>query len=161
MERDYTCFFTGHRIIANKIKSAIAARIEREAAALIEDKGVADFITGGALGFDTMAARAIINLKKQYSFIKLHLYLPCYDHMRSWNLENQYEARMIMTNADSKIFVTDSKYITGCMQLRNKRMADDAKYCIAYLNNPRSGTAYTVSYAEGVGDIITNICETE
>ena len=157
MEKEFACFFTGHRIIAKNKIAAIEARIEREAETLINDKGVTDFITGGALGFDTVAARAIIRLKEKYDYIKLHLYLPCYNQMENWNSRDQYAARMIMSCADSKIYTTEGNYVTGCMQLRNKRMADDALYCIAYMNKPRSGTAQTVSYAEDKNCVIINI----
>lgn len=157
MEKEFTCFFTGHRIIEKSKISAIESRIEREVQSLIDDKGVTDFITGGALGFDTIAARTIIRLKEEYEFIKFHLYLPCHDQMANWNSYNRYTGRMIMSYADSKIYVTEGGYFDGCMQLRNRRMADDAFYCIAYMNNPRSGTANTVSYARDIGDTVINI----
>ena len=157
MERECTCFFTGHRIIAKNKIADVTARIEREAQTLINDKGVTDFITGGARGFDTIAARAIIRLKEKYDYIKLHLYLPCYDQMGNWSSSERYEGRMIMAYADSKMYVTEGKYVTGCMQLRNKRMVNDAHYCIAYMNRRRSGTAQTVSYAEDNDCEIINI----
>ena len=157
MDREFTCFFTGHRIIAKDKIPAIGERIRREALALINDKGVTDFITGGALGFDTIAAQVIINLKKEYDYIKLHLYLPCYNQMKNWSARGRYEARMIMSYADSKIYVTEGNYVTGCMQLRNEKMADDARYCIAYMNNPRSGTANAVAYAQNNGGTVINI----
>lgn len=157
MEKEFTCFFTGHRFIKKIEIDAIRERIMHEAEILINDKGVTDFITGGAQGFDTIAARAIIKLKEKYDYIKLHLYLPCYDHMKGWSLNAQYTARIIMSYADSKTYVTEDNYFEGCMQLRNKKMADDAEYCIAYLINPRSGTAQTLKYAENMGDTVINI----
>ena len=157
MEREFTCFFTGHRIIAKSKIAAIEERIEREAQILINDKGVTDFIAGGALGFDTIAARVIIRMREKYDYIKLHLYLPCYGHMKGWNSKDQYAAHMIMAYADSKMYVLEDNYVTGCMQLRNRRMAEDAGYCIAYMNNPRSGTANAVSYARDTGVEVINI----
>ena len=157
MEREFTCFFTGHRIIAKNDIAAVAARTEREAETLINNKGVTDFITGGALGFDTIAARVIIRLKEKYDYINLHLYLPCYNQMANWSARNRYEARIIMSHADSKTYITEGGYFDGCMQLRNCRMADDAKYCIAYMNKQRSGTAQTVSYARDKDCVIINI----
>ena len=157
VEKEFACFFTGHRIIANSKIAAIEERIEREAETLINDKGVTDFITGGARGFDTIAARVIIRLKKKYDYIKLHLYLPCYDQMEKWSARDRYTARMIMSYADSKLYAVEGNYVAGCMQLRNKKMANDAEYCIAYMNNPRSGTASTVSYARDIGDTVINI----
>ncbi len=159
MEKEFTCFFTGHRAIAKAWLHSVAELTERETEALINDKGVTDFITGGALGFDTLAARTVIRLKDKYDFIKLHLYLPCYNQMKNWSARDRYEGRMIMSYADSILYVTEDNYITGCMQLRNRRMADDARWCVAYMTRPRSGTAYTVSYAESKGDIVINIAE--
>ena len=161
MEKEFTCFFTGHRAIAKGSIAAIEARIEREAQTLINDKGVTDFITGGALGFDTLAARVIIRLKEKYDYIKLHLYLPCHNQMENWSSKDQFEGRMIMSYADSKIYTTEGKYVTGCMQLRNKRMVNDAHYCIAYMKNPRSGTAQTIMYAEDKDDVVINIAYSE
>lgn len=157
MERDFSCFFTGHRILVNNEIPYIKERTKALIKNLIEDKGVEDFITGGALGYDTLCAREIIEMKKEYPHIRLHLYLPCYDQMSKWNSKNQYEGRMIMSYADDKIYVTEGKYTDGCMQLRNRKMADDALYCIAYCKKPNSGTASTINYARDIGCIIENI----
>ena len=157
MEKEFSCFFTGHRFISKSIAPRIKEEVRREAIRLIDDKGVTDFIAGGAIGFDTIAAETIIELKKEYDYIKLHLYLPCFNQMENWNSNDRYRGRMIMSYADSKIYVTESNYVTGCMHARNKKMADDAMYGIAYMTNPRSGTAYTVSYAEENGGVIINI----
>ena len=52
------CGFTGHRIIKGKIKT----RLEKEISNLCE-KGYNTFFSGGALGFDTIAAQTVIKLK--------------------------------------------------------------------------------------------------
>lgn len=156
MDRETACFFTGHRAIP---KNSKMEQILYDTAKELIRMGVTDFITGGARGFDTLSARTVIKLKEEYSHIKLHLYLPCYDQMSRWSSEDQYMGRMIMSFADEKIYVTEGKYVTGCMHLRNKKMARDAKYCIAYLKRPNSGTNVTVNYARNYGDIVYNIAE--
>ena len=50
-----TCCFTVHRVIPVDEYEAIAQRLEEEIVNLIH-QGVRYFATGGALGFDTMAA---------------------------------------------------------------------------------------------------------
>lgn len=157
MDKEFTCFFTGHRIIGGNISAYVKNRIEYEAQTLINDKGVTDFITGGALGFDTIAAQTIIRLKEKYDYIKLHLYLPCYNQMQNWKESDQYTGRIIMSYADSKIYTTQTNYFNGCMQIRNRKMANDSTYCIAYMKNSRSGTSYTISYAKSIGCKIINI----
>ena len=50
-------------------------------------------------------------------------------------------------------------YYNGCMQVRNRYLVDHSSACICYLNNLRSGTAYTVKYAESQGLQIINLAE--
>ena len=74
--KEKTCCFTGHRdipllqlpIIKSKLKKTIIEYIE---------KGYCYFGAGGALGFDTIAAQTVLNLKENYPQIKLILVLPC------------------------------------------------------------------------------------
>lgn len=54
-ERERTCCFTGHRIISAQVVPQLKAELAQTVTRLI-DQGVTQFVTGGALGFDTMAA---------------------------------------------------------------------------------------------------------
>ena len=56
--QNQACCFTGHRDIPVSQKPALQKRLEEETARLIH-QGVAMFLAGGALGFDTMAALAL------------------------------------------------------------------------------------------------------
>lgn len=159
MDREFCCFFTGHRKLPKNRLEIIKELLQSRVIGLIENKGVDCFIAGGALGFDTLAARTVIELKEKYPFIRLYLYLPCNDQSRLWSAEDKYEWRMIMTKADGYKYVTDGPYVDGCMQKRNYKMADDALYGIAYCAVARSGTGMTVNYAEEHGDIIDNIAD--
>ena len=112
------------------------------------------------MGFDTMAAEAVIALREKYPFIKLHLYLPCYNQCKKWSYNDQYMYRIIMSKADDYIYVTEGRYTYDCMHKRNRRMADDSYYCICYCATDRSCTGVTVRYVEQKGIYIDNICET-
>ena len=57
------CCFTGHRIIKKNIIPLIKQNIAIEIRKLIT-QGVTYFIVGGALGFDTLAAQTVLDLKK-------------------------------------------------------------------------------------------------
>ncbi len=159
MEKEYSCFFTGHRKLPKNRIDTIKELLVQKIKYLIEDKGVETFIAGGALGFDTLAARTVTELKEEYPFIKLYLYLPCNDQSKLWSAEDRYEWRMIMAKADDYRYVTDGPYVEGCMQKRNYKMADDAYYGIAYCVLSRSGTGMTVSYAKQRGVVIENIAD--
>ena len=63
-----TCCFTGHRKIPPEQYERIAQRLKAEITALIH-RGVVYFEAGGALGFDTMAARDVLELKKDYTIV--------------------------------------------------------------------------------------------
>ena len=154
MEKEFTCFFTGHRFIAKADEPYIREQLKNRITILIEDKGVTSFISGAALGFDTIAAEEVIKLKSQYDYIKIYLYIPCKNQSSKWREADKLKWKELLKSVDEYFFITDSDYVTGCMQKRNRKMADDSKYCIAYLKRKNSGTASTVSYAENNNDII-------
>ena len=143
-----TCFFTGHRVIPADDCERIKENIRSRCIKLITDFGVTDFIAGGALGFDTVAALEILGLKRLYPQIKLHLYLPCINQSEKWRA---YEKKMwdsIKLMADDYQYIVNAPYITGCMQLRNHAMVNDALYAIAYCTRTFGGTYQTVKYAK-------------
>ncbi len=143
-----TCFFTGHRFIPRESRSDLRYKVKELCIKLITDKNVTHFITGGALGFDTLAALTIIELKEEYPQIKLHLYLPCTNQTEKWKAYDRKIWDSIKALADDYIYVTNSEYITGCMQLRNKAMVDSSAYGIAYCTRNFGGTASTIKYAK-------------
>ena len=74
--KQFTACFTGHRKIPPNEYESLAVRLCETVSNLIE-RGYRYFGVGGALGFDTLAAITVINLKKKYPHIKLILILPC------------------------------------------------------------------------------------
>lgn len=63
--KEKTCCFTGHREIPSGQRRKIFARTEEAIEGLIK-KGYLYFGAGGALGFDTIAAFAVLKLKERY-----------------------------------------------------------------------------------------------
>lgn len=150
-----TCMFTGHRAIPEKDRKELWERLKKEISDLYI-KGVRNFITGGALGFDTLAALTVLALKDIRPEVKLNLYLPCRDQDKGWSAKNKEIFSHILNRADSVLYVSES-YVPGCMHARNRKMADNSQYCIAYLRRASGGTAYTVDYAESRGLSIIKI----
>lgn len=58
-----TCCFTGHRKIPPEQYGEIARRLKEAVIELINE-GYCYFGAGGALGFDTLAAQTVLNLKR-------------------------------------------------------------------------------------------------
>lgn len=156
-ENEKTCCFTGHRDIPGNEKAEIEKRLEEEVRKLIGD-GFTSFAAGGALGFDTMAARMVLKLKEEFKELKLILILPCKDQARKWSAKNAYEYEMIKYYADEIRYI-EEKYVNGCYQKRNRALVDASQVCIAYLRDLSSGTAYTCNYAKRRGVRVINLAE--
>lgn len=141
-----TCCFTGHRRIPLDQLESVTQRLRDAVIASIKD-GYLYFGAGGALGFDTLAAQTVLDLKKDYPQIKLILVLPCRTQTRGWKQEDIEEYNRIMKGAD-KVVYTSNNYYNGCMQIRNRHLVEYSSLCICYLNKTTGGTAYTVEYAK-------------
>ena len=61
-----TCCFTGHRNIPFSEREQILSVLTEKIEELIST-GIAVFINGGALGFDTLAAQTVLELKAEYA----------------------------------------------------------------------------------------------
>lgn len=74
--KNKTCCFTGHRNLPKNKIPEIKSALTNEVIKLI-DQGVIYYGAGGAIGFDTLAAQTIIELREDYPQIKLILIIPC------------------------------------------------------------------------------------
>lgn len=153
--RERTCCFTGHRKLPQEQLSTVRERLETAIVGLIQN-GVYYFGTGGALGFDTLAAQTVLQLKKLYPKIRLILVLPCADQSRGWGAEDIRIYEEIKAQADKVVCLAD-RYFHGCMHRRNRHLVDYSSRCICYLTGDKGGTSYTVAYAQSRGLIITNV----
>ena len=154
-----SCCFTGHRVIPYAELPALKARLEGAVRQLIEEKKILNFIAGGALGFDTLAAECVLSLKKDYPDIRLLLALPCPEQAARWKKEDIARYERILLASDKHIYISPS-YTPACMHERNRFLVDHSRYCIAYLQSPaQGGTAYTYAYAEKKGLHCVNLAQ--
>lgn len=154
-QKESTCCFTGHRSIAADCEKIVKRRL-CAAIELLFEKGVTTFISGGAVGFDTLAAKAVLYIKKSHPEISLVMILPCRDQHAKWGAREKAEYEEILKVAD-EIYCLNDKYCTGCMHQRNKVMVSASSYCIAYCTKASGGTAYTLKLARETGLGILNI----
>lgn len=156
-KKDKTCCFTGHREIPLLDLSRIT-RKTRETVLSLYSRGVRYFGAGGAIGFDTIAAETVLELRETLCpEIKLILVLPCRDQTRGWKNERDLRRYAECLRLADKVVYTSDEYHRGCMHKRNRHLVDQSAYCIAYLTKPSGGTAYTVDYAEQRGLVILKI----
>lgn len=152
MARENTCCFTGHRILEKDFNPEVLNRgIE-----YLINQGVDTFICGGAMGFDTVCAKAVLDAKKNHPHIKLHIYAPCNNQSERWGMLDKMTYKKLLKNAEL-VDMPDSPYFDGCMKIRNYKMVDASAYCICYMNSSRSGTGQTYRYAKQKGLTVYNI----
>lgn len=155
--KERTVCFTGHRKIPPEDLPMVSEKLRKTLIDCIE-KGYCFFGAGGALGFDTLAAQTVLELKKEYSHIKLILVLPCLNQTRGWKEKDIAVYEAIKEKAD-KVVYTSEHYFNGCMQKRNRHLVDCSSLCICYLTESSGGTAYTVNYAVQNSLTVVNIAE--
>lgn len=118
--------------------------------------GVVFYGAGGALGFDTLAAQTVLEMKKEYPQLRLILVLPCEDQTRGWRSEDIVVYEDIKCRSD-KVVYGSRKYTPDCMHKRNRHLVDHSGTCICYMTKSTGGMAYTVDYARRKGLRIINV----
>lgn len=149
------CSISGHRSIPTAQLPQLEKHLEAELLQLIQN-GFTEFRAGGALGFDTLAAKTVLRLRDQHPQIRLVLCLPCQTQTVRWTPEEQAVYQEILKQADGCVY-TSKNYFPGCMQKRNRALVDGSNLLLCYLTKPNSGTAYTVQYAQKSRVAVLNI----
>ena len=139
------CCFTGHRTVDPAEREALIALLDKHLAELAE-AGYTEFRTGGALGFDTLAAERVLALCEKYPACRLHLILPCRDQDKRWSARDRAVYADILSRAH-RVTVLRERYSPDCMHARNRALVDGSDLCLAYLLENRGGTLYTCAYA--------------
>ncbi len=164
-DRAAGCCFTGHR--PNALPALGDERAEemqtlvfllgRAVTAALDD-GASCFYVGGAKGFDTLAAEAVLRQKAQCPDISLHLALPGKNQAEGWGDSDLARYEAILSGADS-IWYAAERCSPESMRRRNRYLVDHAFRCVAYLRRMRGGTLYTVNYALDSGIEVDNLAE--
>ena len=145
-KRKKICCFTGHRKIDGESMQMLSILLDKALESLISN-GVTVFRTGGAMGFDTLAALKVIELRTKDQNIRLELFLPCREQANKWDKLSREYYEYILSKADSVTYVREN-YQRGCMLERNRRMVDGSDFCIGYCTLEKGGSAYTLNYAK-------------
>gem|GEM_PF-349565 len=163
--RKQTACFTGHRpdkygdydIKHEKNKPIIKALINAIEVA-IKQENVNRFISGGAIGVDTLAFYSVHKLKEKYPNIKNILSIPFEQQDKVWSGEQKKWYRRMIELADEVIYVDTlddykikdlpiGEYNPVKMQKRNEHMVDNSFVVIAFWDGSSGGTSNCVKYA--------------
>ena len=150
-----SCSFTGHRQIkiehTNKLSDMLMRAIK-----YAYSKGCRRFICGGAIGFDTEAAKEIIKFRVTHSDVTFVLMLPCLNQSVKWSESQRSRYEYTLSVADEVVYVSQD-YTSKCMKERNERLAKEGDIIIAYVCRNNSGAAQTVRMATNLGKEVYNL----
>ena len=150
-----TCSFTGHRQIKKEHIKELPELVLR-AINYAYTNGCRRFIAGGALGFDTVAAREVIKFKMRHPDVSLVLFLPCLAQDSKWKPQQKKLYEYLLSEASEVVYVSE-EYTDTCMKERNRKIAEESDILIAYVSRTNSGAAQTVRMAHELGREIYNL----
>ena len=152
-ERERCCAFTGHR--PGKLPSGyrqspaacapLSAALRRAILQAGRD-GCDTFLSGMALGSDTLAAEEVLALKAEGRPFRLIAVIPCPEQDARWKEPDRERYRALLARADGRICVCP-QYTPSCMHIRNRWLVEHARRLIAVFDGSPGGTANTVRLA--------------
>ncbi len=152
------CCFTGHRNIRPGDIRQIEERVRKEVLDLIAE-GVSTFYVGGAMGFDTLAAEVLLDLReKENAVIRIVSAIPFPDWREGWPESEKLRQERIIQASD-EVFYVARVHSREAYLRRDREMVDRSGYCIAYCSRASGGTAYTVRYAMKKGLQVVNVAD--
>ena len=133
-----SCFFIGHREADERIYPQLLSEVKRH----IAECGVTEFIVGHYGGFDRMAARAVVEAKKEFPEIRLIMLLPYYSSEINCKLPQGFDETYYPPNMEK---VPKRAAIISA----NRHIVDNTDFLIAYVWHPASNARDILEYAEG------------
>ena len=154
----HTICFSGHRPDRLPGKGNLNAPETQKLIAVLREhieyaihNGKYTFINGLMAGWDVLAAEQIIELRKQYTHIRLLTIAPYSVHFFSrekcWTPEWVNRARKVCRRQDIGIAIAEN-YRAGIYYERNRTLVDYSSELLCFWDGGKGGTRYTVKYAE-------------
>lgn len=156
MQNNSCCFVGDTSLPLEKIEKIVVG-LDREIERLIAD-GVTDFISGGNLGFEQIAASLIAAKKEMGKNIRLIFVLSHKTQADLWGEKQRALYQNLLNEADEIIYVSE-QCDSFCIKLRSKYMVDHSTYCICALQRKGDIANQTVEYARERGLQIVNVAQ--
>ena len=154
--RAATAAFTGHRFVDASLREHVKKRLSN---AVLEayGQGIRYFISGFAIGFDMMAAEAIVSLKRIYPDITLIAAIPFKGQASRFSSYDRKRYDKLLEAADEVIVLSD-RYYPRCFLDRDEFMVNNSCMLIGYYDGrEKGGTFYTIRKAMAQNIPIVNV----
>lgn len=122
----------------------------RESLEYLICKGYVDFLCGGALGFDLMAAEIVLSLRESYPWVRLIMVIPFDGQADRWP-EDQRRRWLAAIEASDRVIRISHDYDRGVFFRRNHYLVEQADLLLAAFDGQPGGTAGTIAYARRHG----------
>jgi len=154
----YTVCFTGHRKMSGEYYNHMNPTAEwmmlknylyKIVLSFVEDHNVTHFISGLAIGVDTVGAETVNHCRATTNTpIKLTGAMPFPAQASSWPAPSRNHWQDLLLMCDESIAVSDNPYHPSKMQTRNEWMVDNSNYTIAVWDGRKKGGTWNcVKYA--------------
>ena len=158
MMRRVSCCFTGHRKLPQENLTEIKEKTETMIREILAD-GTYIFYVGGAVGYDTLAAKLLFKLKEtEFPHIRVILAYPFEGFTDSWSDHEKDMYHQLLPKYDDVICVSEAAS-RGAYLKRDRYLVDYSSCCICYCTKRIGGTAYTVRYAKKKGLNVQNVVD--
>ncbi len=153
----YTACFTGHRKIRESYYNTTNptpewAQMKNYLGQIVGafiDNGVRTFISGMAIGVDTVAAEAVLGMiPVKGNVATLTAAIPFPSQPSRWIQAAKDNYYRILSQCHNQVVVSEDPYTPWKMHTRDRYMVDNSHYVIAVWDGRKGGgTYYTVNYA--------------
>lgn len=150
-----TCCLTGHRDLPADTRLLEARLTEAVRGRLAQ--GVRYFGVGGAVGFDTLAAEVLLNLRDTlYPQIRVIAVEPFDGFTSRWTDAQRARRQALLPRYDKRVCLLPRGSREAYLA-RDRYLVNNSAHCISYCNRTSGGTAYTVRYALRRGLYVENL----
>lgn len=143
----FSVAFTGHRYVSCLVEQTVIEDLRTIIRDLYRHGGIRNFYCGMAIGFDLLAAEAVLELKEQHPDITLYAIVPYRNQSERYYPRAKEKYAKLLSKADDVVILSE-EYHSRCYLTRNDYMLKHSRLLIAYYDGvSRGGTSYTVNKA--------------
>ena len=157
INRNKTVAFSGHRTSKIDIGTAhLCTQIFHTIRDLYEKYGYDTFISGMSIGFDTLAALAVLDLQAIYPDVKLVAAVPFMGHELNYSCEDKETYDEIVAQCTDIMIVSECFSYSAYFE-RNDYMLSNCSTLVCYFNGSAGSAKYTVEKAHQEGLHVINL----